>query len=275
MNTSLRVPALLLVLALPPLAACHRNDAPPATDAAATTSTDAPQTILGKSVDKALRKAREELEKGNLSLNDGVDIQVGDHGRRFRIGGDKSDAPAAITPQGGFLVEGKPVDVTPAQRELLLAYRQDVIRVAEAGMAVGVKGADLAGKAVMETLGSLMSGNRGDLDKRMEAEGRRIEAEAMKICDLLPHMLATQDRLATALPAFKPYARMTQDDIDDCGKEVRKSMAGKPGAAVFSDADRDAVRDDIREAVRDGVRSAVRPEPGADDAAHDQDAARQ
>jgi len=171
-------------------------------------------------------------------------------------------------------VEGKPVDVTPAQRELLLAYRQDVIRVAEAGMAVGVKGADLAGKAVMETLGSLMSGDRGDLDKRMEAEGRRIEAEAMKICDLLPHMLATQDRLATALPAFKPYARMTQDDIDDCGKEVRKSMAGKPGAAVFSDADRDAVRNDIRDAVRDGVRSAVRPEPGADDAAHDQDAAR-
>lgn len=273
MNTSLRVPALLLAIALPALAACHRNDAQAPRDA--DTAASEPQTILGKSVDKALRKARQELETGNLSLNDGVDVQIGEHGRRFRIGGDKQDTPAAITPQGGFLVEGKPIEVTPAQRELLLAYRKDVIRVAEAGMTVGVKGADLAGKAVMETLNGLMQGDTGQVEKRMEAEGRKLEVEAMKICDLLPAMLASQRKLAASLPAFEPYAKMTQDDVDECGREVRKSMAGKPGAAVFSDADREAMRHDIREAVRDGVRSAVRQEPDADaDAAHDQDGAR-
>ena len=264
MNTSLRIPTLLLALALPALAACHRDDAQaPPTAGNAPASTE-PQTILGKSVDKALRKAREELETGNLSLNDGVDIQVGEHGRRFRVGGDKSGTPAAITPQGGFLIDGKPVEVTPAQRELLLAYRHDVIRIAEAGMAVGVKGADLAGKAVMETLGSLMSGDQDELHQRMEAEGHKLEAEAMKICDLLPAMLATQEKLVASLPEFKPYAKMDQEDVDDCGKEVRKSMAGKPGAAVFSDADREAIRHDVREGIRDGVRAAVRRDSDAD-----------
>ena len=274
MNTSLRVPALILAIALPALAACHRNDAQAPREAATAASSE-PQTILGKSVDKALRKARQELETGNLSLNDGVDIQVGEHGRRFRIGGDKQDTPAAITPQGGFLVGGKAVEVTPAQRELLLAYRKDVIRVAEAGMVVGVKGADLAGKAVMETLNGLMRGDTGQVEKRMEAEGRKLEVEAMKICDLLPAMLASQQKLAASLPAFGPYAKMTQEDIDDCGKEVRKSMAGKPGTAVFSGADREAMRDDMREAVRDGVRSAVRQHPEADaDSAGNSDPAR-
>ncbi|HZV23442.1 MAG TPA: hypothetical protein VFF93_06715 [Luteimonas sp.] len=271
MNISLRVPALLLAIALPSLAACHRNDAQARRDTDTAASSE-PQTILGKSVDKALRKARQELETGNLSLNDGVDIQLGEHGRRFRIGGDKQDAPAAITPQGGFLVEGKPIEVTPAQRELLLAYRKDVIRVAEAGMAVGVKGADLAGKALTETLNGLMQGNTDQIEKRMEAEGRKLEVEAMKICDLLPAMLASQQKLAASLPAFEPYAKMTQEDIDDCGKEVRKSMAGKPGVAAFSDADRETMRNDIREAVREGVRSAFRQEADADaDAARDAD----
>lgn len=252
---------LLLALALPALAACQRDARAPkdaGTPPASAAADGGPQTILGKSVDKAMREARRELETGNLSLNHGVDVQVGEHGRGFHIGGDKGDADAAITPQGDFLVQDKPVDVTAAQRELLLAYRQDVIRVAEAGMAVGVKGADLAGKAILETLGSLMRGDSDQLDQRMEAEGHRLEAEAMKICDLLPGMLDTQQKLAASLPEFRPYAKMTQEDIDECGREMRKSMAGKPGAAVFSDADRDAVRDDIRKGVRDGVRAAVR-----------------
>lgn len=261
--------ALLLVLALPSLAACHRNDAQAPRDAGNTAATpDAPQTIIGKSVDRALREARRNLETGNLSLNEGVDIQMGEHGRRFRIGGDKQDTPAAITPQGGFLVQGKPVEVTPAQRQLLLAYRRDVIGVAEAGMAVGVKGADLAGKAVMETLNGLMQGNSGQVEQRMHAEGEKLQAEAMKICKLLPAMLSSQQKLAASLPEFRPYAKMTKDDIDECDAEIRKSMAGKPGAAVFSDADREQVRTDIwdgvRDAVREGARTAAERESNAE-----------
>jgi len=42
-------------------------------------------------------------------------------------------------------------------------------------------------------------------------------------------MLASQQALAGSLPAFKPYATMTQDDINDCGKK------GDKGVAVISD----------------------------------------
>ena len=33
-------------------------------------------------------------------------------------------------------------------------------------------------------------------------------------------MLATQQQLAAALPAFKPYATMEQADIDDCADDI-------------------------------------------------------
>jgi hypothetical protein len=263
MTIALRAPALLLALALPALAACQREaQAPRDTDAtqASTASSDAPETILGKSVEKALREARAELERGNLDLNKGVDISIGgEHGRRFHLGGDKDVTDASITPDGELLINGKQIAVTPAQRELLLAYRKDIIAVAEAGMAVGVKGADLAGKAVLETLSGLMHGEADQAGKRIEAEGHKLEVEAMKICDLLPHMLATQEKLATALPAFKPYASMTQEDVDECGKEVRKSLAGG------DDATRAEIREEIRANVKESVRAAVRGEStGAD-----------
>ncbi len=234
-NTTL---AVAMALVLPLLAACQREAQAPkdADTAPAAASTDAaPQTILGRSVAKALGEARAELERGNLDLNKGVDISIGgEHGRKMHIGGDKDVTDASITPQGELLIDGRRVAVTPAQRELLLAYRKDIIAVAEAGMAVGIKGADLAGKAVLETLSGVMHGNADEVGKRIEAEGHRLEAEAMKICSLLPHMLSTQQKLASVLPAFQPYAKMTQEDVDDCGKEVRKSIADKPGAAVVS-----------------------------------------
>ena len=33
-------------------------------------------------------------------------------------------------------------------------------------------------------------------------------------------MMATQQKLAASLPAFKPYATMTQEDIDDCADDI-------------------------------------------------------
>ena len=86
-------------------------------------------------------------------------------------------------------------------------------------MAIGIKGADLAGKAVGEAFGAIFGGDEKASEARMEAEGKKIEADAMKLCAQLPPMLATQQQLAAALPAFKPYATMTQEDIDDCGKD--------------------------------------------------------
>jgi hypothetical protein len=213
-------PLLFASLALPLLGACNQASQPAATPppaAQSTATTAQPQTALGRMVDNGVREARAELEKGNIDIDGHVSIRVGaDH---HAVERNPNLPRAQVTPQGDLLIEGKAVAVTPEQRALLLTYRQQIIEVAAAGMSMGVQGADLAGKAVSEVLGSVFSGKGEDFGKRMEAEGRKLEAQGRQLCMKLEPMRATQQRLAAALPEFKPYATMTADDIEDCRKD--------------------------------------------------------
>jgi hypothetical protein len=130
-------------------------------------------------------------------------------------------------------------------------------------MAVGIKGADLAGKALTETFCGLMHGDADAAGKRIEAEGEKLKADAHRICAQLPGMLQTQQQLAASLPAFKPYATMTQENVDDCMKDDR-------GVAVTSGGEE--VRQEVRESIRDSVRAAVRnPSDDADKSDNTQD----
>ena len=212
------------------LLACSQPPAPPAPPSppAPPTAGSADKGFIGRQVDRAMAEARKELREGNLSINGDIDINI--NGKQF----GKSDSrlpKAEISPQGDLLIEGKKVETSAAQRQQLLAYRNQVLGIAEAGMAIGSQGAAIAGKAVSGALGAIFSSERGrkDFEQRMEAEGKKIEAEAMKLCKLMPSLLAGQQALAGSLPAFKPYATMTQADIDDCGKDAK----GK-GVAVIS-----------------------------------------
>lgn len=228
--------------ALLPLAACGRNDPPPATPAAPTAPTSTPpaDTALGRTVQAAMAKASEELANENIS--------VGGNSPRVRVGKDISALPKAeITPQGDLLIEGKAVPVDAAQRELLLAHRANIIGIAQAGIAVGMQGADLGIKAATGALKSVFSGNTSEFEQEMEAEGRRIEEQANRlICTRLPALLASQQALAAALPAFQPYATMNQSDVDECGKDGNFNVdAGGTQATVQvqSDADTDTKTD--------------------------------
>lgn len=249
--------ALLFTLALPLLGACQPSPspAPPAT-ANDATAADAPQTAIGRSVEKAIVEAREELRTKNISISDGVHINV--NGHEFKH--DDNLPKAEITPRGDLLIEGKQVAVDAAQRKLLLDYRNHIIALADAGMAIGIKGADLAGKAVGEAIGAIFGGDEKGMEARMEAEGRKIEADAMKLCAQLPPMLATQQRLAASLPAFKPYATMTREDIDDCGKDNH------------DDATRAQIREKVRAEIRETVRGTVQGTAGIDSAETNSDA---
>lgn len=247
MNTTLHTTALLSALAL--LVACQKAPeppAPPAPPAAPDTAGASSRTFIGRQVEKALAEARKELETSNIDIGDAININI--NGRELRTSGGNLPK-AQITPQGDLLIDGKPVTVSPEQRRQLLAYRGQIVEVAQAGMAIGGQGADLAGEALSGVAGAIFGGEEGtrEFEQRMEAEGRKLEAEAMKLCALLPPMLATQQQLAASLPAFKPYARMTQEDIDDCGKE-----------SSMSDAERARVRDEIRDGIRESIRGSVR-----------------
>ena len=258
MNKTVLATTLLLAFSLPLLTACQQSTTAPVADTAATNPGAEPQTMIGQAIDKGMRKAREELENNNLSLNGGIHVRVAD-----KPVWDESEngklAKAEITPRGDLLIEGKPVAIDAKQRAMLLDYRQQVIGIAEAGMAIGAQGADLAEKAVTQGVASIFNGgDNKDFEARMEAEGKKIESTAKLLCERLPRMLDTQGKLATSLPAFKPYARMTQDDIDDC----MDNKAGDEDASRRAEVQAQ-VQGEIRNEIRKTIRSAVRPTTAA------------
>lgn len=226
-----KLPVIALAVLLP-LAACGRNDPPPpAGDATAAKPAD---TVLGRKIQDALESASEKLATANIPV--GVNSHHGRNG--FRIGGsgsgNQSLPKAEITPQGDLLIEGKAVPVDEHQRELLLAHRANLVAVAQAGIAVGMQGAELGMqgaalgmKAATAALKGAISGKSEEFEQQMEAEGKRIEAEGERIrveaermiCTRLPALLASQQALAAALPAFVPYATMDDSDVKDCGKD--------------------------------------------------------
>jgi hypothetical protein len=176
-----------------------------------------PETAIGKAVKQATDHARKELATGNITL-------------------DSSVGPRAeITPEGDLLIGGKAVALEPAHRALVQEYRGHIVKVAEAGIGIGLEGADLAGKAVGEALKGVFTGNTDQIEQKIEAEAQGIKESAKKLCVLLPPMLETQNRLAEALPEFKPYATMTQSDIEDCEKEGSVHLPG--GVQMNADID--------------------------------------
>ena len=211
MRTALRTLSVAL-LACAPLVACS--------DKASTTADPGaePTTIIGKAVKQATDEAREELAKGNIDLSaDGT-------------------AKAEITPAGDLLIDGKAIPVDAAQRKLLLEYRGHIVGVAEAGIGIGLEGADLAGKAVGEAVKGVLTGNTDEIEKKIEAEAEGIKRSAVKLCAKLPALLDTQNRLAAALPAFQPFAKMDQKDVDECGKDGDFNV-DVPGTHINADVD--------------------------------------
>lgn len=130
---------------------------------------------------------------------------------------------AKITPQGDFIVDGKTIAITAAQREALLEYRKQLIAVATQGIAVGKQGAALGLQAASNAIANALAGKSDDeIQKKVEAQTAGIRQAAAKICDRLPALMTSQQKLAAEVPAFKPYATMTQSDIDDCREDALK-----------------------------------------------------
>ncbi|MDR7134463.1 hypothetical protein J2X06_001647 [Lysobacter niastensis] len=201
MNSSVRTLVVAALLSsLPLLGACEsKAPAPAGNDHVEPTA-----SVISKATREALKEVRKELAEGNISISD-------DHGQHGK---------AEITPQGDLLIDGRAITITAEQRKLLLEHRGHIIALAEAGAEVGMQGADLATKAMGEALKGVFTGNTDEIEKRVEAEAGKMKASALKLCDKLPAMMASQQKLKASLPEFAPYATMDQDDIKDCRDEV-------------------------------------------------------
>src|SRR3546814_279695 len=213
----IRTTTLVAMLAALPLAsACSRDE--PVADTAAAKAGEA-QGMIGRAIEKEIAKARKELHEGNIAIGgDGINVSV--NGKHYSGDPDDGRPRAEITPQGDLLVDGKTVATTPAQQAMLLEYRGQIITVAETGMAIGTKAADLAGTAISESIGAIFSGNTDEIEKKVEAQALKIKADAKVICEQLPSLLASPQELAASLPEFVPSAPLPQGDVDECLDDI-------------------------------------------------------
>lgn len=132
------------------------------------------------------------------------------------------NAPKAeITPQGDFLIAGNPVPLTSSQRAEMLAYRGQIIEIGREGIAIGRQGAALGANAATEAIAGVFSGeSKEQIRQRVEAQASGIRRAAARICDRLPALRTSQQKLAVDVPAFKPYADLTPPKIDECRKHA-------------------------------------------------------
>ena len=198
MNLLRLLPATLLCL---PLMACGGTSPSSTTDSAGKTVAEASSTV-GKEIKDATDKARREIAQGNIKIS------------------GKGQARAEITPDGRLLIGGTESPTNEAQRRQLQEYRGHIAGIASDGMDIGVAGARLGVNAAGEALKGVFSGDSEGIEKRINDEAAKIEAQAKQLCNRLPAMLASQQALARDLPAFQPYATMDQSDVDDCGKDT-------------------------------------------------------
>lgn len=175
-----------------------------------------------KEVGRELADARAELESGNLTLGDSLNF-----GKSRHRGDGEALPKAEITPRGDFLIDGRTVAIDAGQRRELLAYRGQVIDIAKAGIDIGERSAQVALDAVDRGLFSLMfSAMTGSLERRIEKTVKEaIEPGLLQICDGLPALLESQQRLSASLPQFQPYATLEADDVRNCRDEMRREFA--------------------------------------------------
>ena len=173
-----------------------------------------------------LAAARRELDTGNLQLGDGLRFGTSDARASHA---DRALPQAEITPLGDFLIEGRPVAIDRHQRQELLLYRGEVIAIAKAGIDIGERSAQAALDAVDRGLFSLMFGAMtGSLERRIEKTVREtVEPGVRQICLSLPALRDRQQRLSVTLPAFRPYATLEADDVEDCENELRREFASR------------------------------------------------
>ena len=68
----------------------------------------------------------------------------------------------------------------------------------------------------------------GTLERRVERLVKQeIEPGVRSICRQLPALMDSQQRLASSLVQFRPYATLEADDVNDCEKQVRREFASR------------------------------------------------
>lgn len=193
----------LSLTTLIPLAACQSESSPSITDRISQATSEAAEKIQDAAGDAAA-KVREEMATSNL-----------------RLGGGADGLPKAeLSPEGDLIIGGQAIPLDAAQREKVLAFREQLVEVAAGGADIGIQGASLATKALGDAAAAIASGETAGLEAKIEAEADAIRDAAQALCNRIPELRAARDALVVAVPEFAPYAALDKNDLGNCHVEA-------------------------------------------------------
>lgn len=112
---------------------------------------------------------------------------------------------AHIGKNGSLAIADRAIDVTPAQRQLLQRYYQEAHDTMDSGKAIGRQGVQMATHSIGAAIRSIFHGDSASADKQLDAQSQQIESAANTLCTDVKALGATQQAIATGIPAFKPY----------------------------------------------------------------------
>ncbi len=213
MNMSKAFLSPLLIVTLFGATACTQEARQAATEAGETIKAATAET--GDAA-KAIAEAREKLKQENLTL-----------------GRDGQGPKAELTPTGDLLIDGRAVSMTQEQRGAALAYRTELLAIADAGLVMGQQGVELAGEAMSQVVAGLFNGDAEKAGAQIEAKGQEIAAAGLALCERLQGFEATQERFASLVPEFTPYAKAVEINAD-CESATEKLEAAATSTAAPS-----------------------------------------
>ena len=134
-----------------------------------------------------------------------------------RVGANAANGKIAwIDSTGALEIDGQLVALTPEQQALTLQYKANANAIRDQGIEIGKSGAKIAGTAISSVVEGMKSGNPDQIGSKVEADAKAIEAQAYKLCAKIGELQASQDALVAVVPAFLPYATITDETAADC-----------------------------------------------------------
>ncbi|HUO80310.1 MAG TPA: DUF2884 family protein [Steroidobacteraceae bacterium] len=148
---------------------------------------------------------------GSLRVEDGQVVIAGAGGGEARV-----------SPDGRLTVGGADVSVTEGQRAQLANYYKAASAVFDHAVATGSAGAAVGAAAASGVASGLAKGDMSDLKAKVEAQAGEVRRQAAKMCESLKEARAAQDALAAQLPAFQPYAVISEKETADCARDLQR-----------------------------------------------------
>ncbi len=161
---------------------------------------------------------------GNLAF-DGDAVVLERRGSKARIGAN-----------GDLTIDGRAVAIDDAQRRELVAYHGAARQLRTNAVATGREGVKLAKDVVGDVLAGIAKGDTSGIERTAELRAENVKRAAARLCDDLGAMRAAQDRLASTLDAFRPFATIDQSALDDCRRETAPDAALAGGANAATGA---------------------------------------